>query len=135
VRVDGTTVPHAPQPFAIAVTGSLGDWPPQTGAEVDGTTGLPFRIEGISPNPFNPSARITYSLLPAPTGQARTTLRIISVDGRVVTTLVDRVQDPGRYDVTWDGRDSDGLPVASGIYFCDLSYGGAKETRKLTLLK
>jgi len=78
---------------------------------------------------------ISYTLYPVETGQAHVTLRVMSVDGRVVSTLVNRVQDPGRHEIVWNGTDADGSPVASGIYFCDLSYGGERETRKMTLLK
>jgi len=137
IEIDGTTVPHAPQPFALVSTGSFANWPSGTGIEEDDLAGSerPFGIEGIAPNPFNPSTTITYALEPVPTGQARTTLRVYGVDGRLVRTLVDRVQDPGRHAVTWDGRDAAGLAVASGVYFCELSYGGETEARKITLLK
>ena len=135
VRVDGTNVPHAPQPFAVAATGSFGNWPPQSGVDDATVNGRAFVLEGVSPNPFNPSARISYTLNPVATGEAHVTLRVIGVDGRVVNTLVDRVQDPGRHEVVWNGTDSDGNSVASGIYFCDLSYGGERDTRKMTLLK
>jgi len=137
IEVEGTTVPHAPQPFALVSTGSFAGWPVGTGIEEDdfAGSGRPFSIEGIAPNPFNPSTSITYALSPVATGEARATLRIYSVDGRLVATLVDRVQDPGRYTVTWNGRTDDGQACASGIYFFELGYGGEKETRKLTLLK
>ncbi len=137
VEVGGTTVPHAPQPFALVSTGSFTSWPSNTGiGETDAAlAGKPFAIEGIAPNPFNPSTTITHTLEPVARGTARSTLRIYGVDGRLVTTLVDRVQDPGRYNATWNGRDARGNAVASGIYFCEMSYGGTKETRKVTLLK
>ncbi|MBN2566223.1 MAG: S8 family serine peptidase [Candidatus Eisenbacteria bacterium] len=137
VEVYGASVPHAPQPFAFVSTGSFANWPAQSGID-DGpvTDGRAFEIEGIVPNPFNPSTTISYVLHPAHNGDARVTLRIMSVDGRQVRTLVDdAVKEPGRYQAVWDGRGDDGLPVASGIYFCDLSYGGERDTRKMTLLK
>jgi hypothetical protein len=137
VEVAGTTVPHAPQPFALVSTGSFANWPSTTG--IDGRDpddiGRPFEFVSVTPNPFNPSTTVTYRLFPVGTGTARATLRIYSVDGRLVRTLVDRVQDPGRHVVTWDGRDADGFAAASGVYFCELGYGGEIETRKVTLLK
>jgi len=136
VRVKGTTVPHGPQPFAIVVTGGIADWPPSTGV-ADGAVpeGRRLAITGVSPNPFNPTTRIAYVLEPAPAEEARASLRIYSLDGRLVRTLVDRVQDPGRHSAVWHGRDDSGQAVASGVYFCELSYGGDSEVRKLTLLK
>jgi hypothetical protein len=138
VDVNGATVPHAPQPFALVITGSFADWPEDpTGVAAEDLifAGQPFTVESISPNPFNPSTTITYRLNPVPTGMARATLRVYGVDGRLVSTLMDRVQDPGLYSVVWDGRSSGGAVVSSGVYFCELAYGGEKETRKLVLLK
>jgi hypothetical protein len=137
VQVGGTTVPQGPQPFALVMTGSFDEWPVQSGVDDAPVPDreAPFRLDSITPNPFNPTTTINYELFPVATGQARLTLKMYSVDGRVVATLVDRVEDPGRYSVVWQGRANDGSPVASGIYFCELSYGGAQETRKVTLLK
>jgi len=137
VEVQGTTVPHAPQPFALVSTGSFANWPDETAVE-DGTfhiVGKPFEILGISPNPFNPSTTISYRLNPVEVGQARLTLRVYGVDGRLVRTLVDRVEDPGEYAAVWDGRSDQTHEAASGIYFCEMAYGGQRETRKMILLK
>ena len=60
---------------------------------------------------------------------------IINILGRQVATLVDDVQDAGHYEVLWDGRDSRGLDVASGIYFYRLEAEDFAQTRKMTLLK
>ena len=137
ITVSGATVPHAPQSFALAITGSFANWPEGTG--VGGNDIVPggraFSITGVAPNPFNPTTSISYVLNPVETGGARANLSIYTVDGRLVTTLVDRVQDPGNHTVIWDGRGTDGFPAASGIYFMELSYGGEKATRKMTLLK
>jgi len=137
IEIRGTAVPHAPQPFAVVSTGSFADWPGGTGideGDVDGTRRA-FEIEGVTPNPFNPSTTITYRLFPVATGEARATLKVYGVDGRLVATLVDRVQDQGKYSVTWNGRDAGGFAVASGVYLLELSYGGENGTRKITLLK
>jgi len=137
ITVTGTTVPHAPQPFALASTGSFADWPPSSAvpdaAPADGARRL--SIESVTPNPFNPTTSITYELLPAPRGTARAKLAVYTVDGRLVATLVDRVQDPGRYTAAWNGRDGTGTEVSSGVYFVELEYGGDRATRKMTLLK
>jgi len=137
VTVHGLTVPHAPQPFALVSTGSFADWPGGTGIDEGGfgTDGRAFELESVAPNPFNPSTTIAYRLFPVATGKARSVLRVYSLDGRLVATLVDRVQDPGSYTVAWNGRSSDGATVASGVYFVELRYGGETGTRKLTLLK
>ncbi len=138
IEIEGTTVPHAPQAFALVSTGSFADWPEDPTGIADRAlevAGSAFEIESIAPNPFNPATTITYRLVSTAPDRARASLKIYGVDGRCVATLVDRIQDPGLYTALWDGRSSDGTPVASGVYFCELSYGGKKETRKVVLLK
>ena len=41
----------------------------------------------------------------------------------------------GLHTLTWDGRDAQGRPCASGIYFCRLEAGSWKETRRMALVK
>jgi hypothetical protein len=45
------------------------------------------------------------------------------------------VQQPGRYQINWDGRDSQGRIVPSGVYAYKLLARGFEETRKMTLMK
>ncbi len=85
------------------------------------------------PNPFNDVTIIAYTLSNA---QAeRVTLSIFNVLGQEIRTLVDQQQSAGFHLVHWDGRDHRGLPVTSGIYFCQLQAGGARQTSKLVLLR
>ena len=83
------------------------------------------------PNPFNPGTTVRYRL--AADGPAR--LRILSVDGRLVSSLVDERQAAGWHAAAWDGRDDAGRAAAAGVYFCVLDAGGATVTRRLTLVK
>jgi hypothetical protein len=43
--------------------------------------------------------------------------------------------EPGRYEVSWDGRTVSGAVAASGVYVCRLQAGRLVETRKLVLLR
>lgn len=88
-----------------------------------------FRLEQNRPNPFNPSTSIRYSI-PASWPHSPVTLRVFDLLGRVVATLVDDVQTPGTYDVTWGAEG-----VASGVYLCRLQSGRHAQTRKLILLR
>lgn len=90
------------------------------------------------PNPFNPSTRIPYTVGgPAETGRPQlVTLRVYSVTGQLVATLVDEQKAPGVYEATWDAAGRGGAPLASGIYFSRLVVGGKEVfTQKLVLLK
>lgn len=81
------------------------------------------------PNPFNPSTTISFDL-PAP---GEVMLRVYAVTGQLVRTLADRSYPGGTHTVTWDGRNEDGLLVASGVYLYRLEAAGYVETRKMIL--
>ena len=83
------------------------------------------------PNPFNPTTTLTYSL----STLSDVALEVFSVSGRLVMVLEDGVVSAGRHEVRWDGTDSDGNAVSSGIYFVRFEAGGKIDTRKLVLLR
>jgi hypothetical protein len=82
------------------------------------------------PNPFIGKTRIHYSVA----NRQHVYLRIYNVTGRLVRTLVNRVQEPDCYIVKWDGTDTNGKKLSSGIYFCRLEVGDFKAANKLILL-
>lgn len=90
-----------------------------------------FELEQNYPNPFNPSTRISFAL---PQGD-RVRLTIYDVLGRQVRMLADGEYPAGRHELEWDGRDSDGAAVASGVYFYKLETAGQSATRKMLLVK
>ncbi len=84
------------------------------------------------PNPFNPTTTIRYSLPEA----ARVTLAVYDVNGQLVRMLAHDVKRPaGVFEAEWNGTDSKGRPVASGVYFYRLVAGSEQVTRKAVLLK
>jgi len=52
-----------------------------------------------------------------------------------VITLVNENMNPGSYNEIWDGSDSYGNSVASGLYFSCMSTNGSHTTRKMVLMK
>jgi len=83
------------------------------------------------PNPFNPSTSIRYSV--AETGKIR--LGIYDVQGRLVQTLFDGVQETGTHELAWDGTDRNGNSAGSGVYFVRLTGGGQESSMKIVLVK
>lgn len=83
------------------------------------------------PNPFNPATRIRFCL----PKKANVTLQVFNADGKLVTTLMNGVREPGPQEIEWDGRNGHGQPVSSGVYFCRLEVGGRQLSRKMILLK
>ena len=87
------------------------------------------------PNPAgNGRTSIAYGV-PETAGLAvHTTLRFFDVRGRAVRTLVDSVVPPGRYQVTWDGKDDSGARVGSGVYFYEYVAGPTRLRKKALLI-
>ena len=83
------------------------------------------------PNPFNPTTSISYSV----GAVSQVQLAVYDVRGALVRTLVNEPKQPNVYRVTWDGRNSEGHRVASGVYFYRLTAGEFQTTRKMVLLK
>ncbi len=83
------------------------------------------------PNPFNPTTNIIYDV-PA---SANVSLHIYDMLGRNVITLVNEQQIAGSYNVEWNGKNSSGIQVTSGIYFYRLQAGQAATTKKMLLLR
>ena len=55
--------------------------------------------------------------------------------GQKVTHLAAGAHEAGEHTVHWDGRDSRGDEVASGVYWCRLRTGVKVETRKIVLAR
>ncbi len=83
------------------------------------------------PNPFAFSTNITFTL----NEKAHATLAVYDLQGRLIRKLVDGNLDRGFNEKFWDGRDSKGVPVGSGVYFYRLSAGEKTFTRKMVLMR
>lgn len=90
------------------------------------------------PNPFWNSTTIYYSI-PSSVEDGRitqrVTLKIYNAAGSLVNTLIDREISPGVYSVEWNGTDSRGMKVSSGIYFYNLRTGSFSATKKMMVLR
>ena len=88
------------------------------------------------PNPFNPVTWIPYQLAQ----DAPVTIKIYNAKGKVVHTIAWGNQVAGTYltkdkAAYWDGTDSLGEKVASGVYFYTLQAGEFRATRKMVIMK
>ena len=90
-----------------------------------------FSLGQNYPNPFNPNTVIEFGL-PRP---CHVKLTVINILGQTVKKLVDTEFKAGRGRVVWDGTNSAGEQVASGVYFYRLSAGDYTQTRKMVLIK
>jgi len=124
VGVGGSLVEAAVDDFTLAAT---------FGAPVSapGADAVSAGLVSISPNPFNPRARIVFQTV----SKSDVELLLYDVTGRMVRALVDGIVEPGRHTVAFDGRNDAGLPVASGIYFLRLRMPEVLQVRQVALLK
>ncbi|NIT56437.1 MAG: T9SS type A sorting domain-containing protein [Aliifodinibius sp.] len=83
------------------------------------------------PNPFNESTVIKYSI-PSP-GQI--TVSIYDLKGRLVKELFNGDQTTGEHFINWDGKNSSGKTVASGLYIVLLKGKNVYQRKLLTLIK
>ena len=90
-----------------------------------------------SPNPFNPVTKIQYDI----PDQSQITLKILDVNGRLISELENKITAGGQYQTLWNGRDYNGKQVASGIYFYRLTVISSQtekaftQSNKMLLLK
>ena len=88
------------------------------------------------PNPFNPETWIPYQLAT----DSPLTIHIYNAKGQLVRTISLGNKNAGVYTtkdkaVYWDGKDSLGQKVASGVYYYTLQAGEFRATRKMVILK
>jgi len=83
------------------------------------------------PNPFNPTTTIRFSI----PNDSQVKLSIYNIRGQRVTTLVNDTLTPGYHEAVWNGTDSHGRCVSSGVYFYRLDTGNKAITKKMLLLK
>lgn len=95
-------------------------------------------ISLIDPNPFRPaksaSTRITFVVSPEQ-GGLPVSLKLYTLSGELVRTLVDEALPPGVHEAVWDGRNRGREPVSSGIVLVLYEGLGKKDVRKLAVIK
>ena len=82
------------------------------------------------PNPFNPQTNIRFDLPLA----SNVTITIYSILGEKVREFEKRYE-AGAHTLMWDGKNSSGKDVTSGVYFYKLNAGNYQETRKMVLIR
>jgi len=98
----------------------------------DGAAGrLSFALAEARPNPFGDATEFSFAL----PSSGPTSLRILDVTGREVRSLVSGARSAGQHRVSWDGRDTSGGAVGSGVYFARLDANGKSLERKLLRLR
>ena len=87
------------------------------------------RLSQNFPNPFNPETWIPYQLA----SNMNVSLHIYDAQGKHIYFKALGYRKAGSHTVYWDGRNTIGEPVASGVYFYTLQAGTFHATRKMLI--
>lgn len=109
-----------------------------TAVQDNRTPALPSRSELLQnyPNPFNPSTWIPFVL----GKESHVVIHIYNDMGQLVRTFDLGTRKPGSYisegrAVYWDGMNSQGESVASGVYLCEIRTDNVVAVRRMLLIK
>ncbi len=103
-------------------------------AEIDSDESLipkEFSLYDNYPNPFNPTTQIAVDLPEATT----TEITVWNIMGQKVATLYSGDLNAGHHTLNFDGRDSNGKQLTSGMYLYRVAAGKYNATKKMTLMK
>jgi len=84
------------------------------------------------PNPFNPATTIPLAV---PVGAKNVDLTIYNILGQPMRQVWTGPLSAGEHELTWDGRDAQGQPVATGVYVYRLQVDEQTRTRKMVKLE
>ena len=103
---------------------------PEVGIYGDQIVGLKNFIRNY-PNPFNPETTIEFGIKE----NSNVLIEIYNIKGQKVKTLINGFREAGYHSIIWNGKDSNGKPVASGLYFYRMRTDNYQKIRKMILLK
>ncbi len=121
VEMDGTTNFHGPASVIFSITGD------------SGSPSIPkvTKLEDAYPNPFNPNTTIRYQLEAA----GKVKIDIYNTRGQIVRSFSQSHDAAGYYSILWDGCDSNGRALASGVYLYRMTSGKYSASKKMVLQK
>ena len=90
-----------------------------------------FSLGNNYPNPFNPSTTIPFTI----SKPGLVVINIYDLNGRLVRMVVNKHLETGHYSRIWDGKNSQGIPVSSGVYYYGLQTKTFNSYKKMILIK
>jgi hypothetical protein len=83
------------------------------------------------PNPFNPATNVDFAL----PSEQHVRIDVYNILGQHIQTIADGSYPAGNHTVTWNGVNSNGENVPSGIYFYNMVSNDFSQTNKMMLLR
>ena len=90
-----------------------------------------FSLSQNYPNPFNMSTSIAYGL----PEQCQVLIIVYNILGQKISTLVDGIEPAGYHQVEWNGTNSYGNTIASGVYIYRIVTSSYVKSKKMVLVK
>jgi len=130
-RVDYFYLPKYTTEFPTRFTDHYGNIPPPPPETVKQLSQPnQFYLWNNYPNPFNSVTKIFYEI--PQTCHVR--IQIYNILGKLITTLQEKKQDPGKYFIEWKGVDHQQQYVSSGVYICRVKAGDETRVIKMVLM-
>ena len=105
---------------------------PVTAVAAETATPTIFALGANYPNPFNPATTIPLAV---PAGAKNVDLTIYNILGQPLRQVWTGPLPAGEHQLTWDGRDAQGQPVATGVYVYRLRVDEQTPARKMVKLE
>jgi flagellar hook assembly protein FlgD len=83
------------------------------------------------PNPFTDCTSINFKIKK----NAFVELRVYNQQGQLVSTLISEFLNSGNHSIIWDGKNKNGKPAKSGVYFLRLTSEQISQTNKMILVR
>ena len=90
-----------------------------------------FSLKQNYPNPFNPSTSISFELFEP----SDISINVHDLRGKLVKNLLSGNLNNGAYNIQWNGKNTNGMSVAGGVYFYSITSGESTIIRKMSLIK
>ena len=97
----------------------------------DNITADRFELKGNYPNPFNPTTKIRFTN----DRSSNVKVTVYSLKGEKVATIMNKQVNSGTYDVSWNGKNTSGKVVPTGMYLYDIESDGRRLQGKMLFLK
>lgn len=113
-----------------------GNWDYQITVQ-DGKSGtdanipVEFTIGNPYPNPFNGNVQFSLYMMK----ETPISINVLNLNGKRITQLYNGALSPGNHNFHWQGKNSFGVPVSSGVYYIKVSGKSTEEWRPITFVK
>ncbi|WP_317175563.1 T9SS type A sorting domain-containing protein [Pontibacter beigongshangensis] len=101
------------------------------GTTTSSPEGAQLAEANLYPNPF--AVATTFAFVTKQQGQAQVT--VSDITGKQVATLLNKPLTPGAYSVNWNGTDTNGNQLTSGMYFISLRIGEETSVKRVALIR